>query len=603
MPMAPRPDLPVLTPSLDDQPGENATSRDGRPPVGRNERRGMPWWRMRTWRKDLDALTRLRDGLLSLDQEADGEPPRAPALAAPVLAEAPPAGTAPADAAGRGPAGATDASGSGVDGSVGAALATAGSSAVQAGLELLTGTAAVTPDEMAATRHEVAATRHEEAASPGEAVASPGEAAAIPAADPSDRSDPADSADGGGSPAAHPPVESAAQPPVAPAVEPAVDPAMVAIRETFAYLGKAGDEAVGYFYAWLFLRRPELRLLFPPAMDEQRDRLFRALVRIVESLSTPDEMARYLAHLGRDHRKYGVEPEMYEAVGEALVATLRTFAAEAFTPAAEEAWTQTYAAAAALMIRSAEEDAALAPPAWTAEVVEVENRGRDIAVVTVAPDDVLPYAAGQHLTLQTPRWPRVWRPYSIACHPRDDGLVMLHVKAVSGGWVSNALVHHTEPGDEVTLGPALGTMTLGPAGDRDLVCVAGGTGLSPIKAIVEQVVRESASRQRKIHLFYGARKRDDLYDMKELWRLTDAYHGLQLMPVTSDDPAFTGMQGNVGRVAARYLPDADCEAYVAGPADMVRETIRVLGRAGVPRERIHYDDVLLAGRPRVGTGT
>ncbi len=564
MPIAPRPDLPVLAPSLDDPAGESATCHDGRVPAGRTERKGMPWWRMRTWRKDLDALTRLRDGLLALDQDSDDEPAQATTLAAPVLAEAPPGEATRAQVGGGSPKGATDPPDPAADGAPGVAEGAAGEAA---------GSAVLANSELSAERTAETSDVAEAAAGPAVEVA------------------------------AEPAVGPAAEPAVGPAAEPAVDPAMVAIRETFAYLGKAGDEAVGYFYAWLFLRRPELRLLFPPAMDEQRDRLFRALVRIVESLSTPDEMASYLAQLGRDHRKYGVEPEMYEAVGEALVATLRTFAAEAFTPAAEEAWTQTYAAAAALMIRSAEEDAALAPPAWTAEVVQVESRGRDIAVVTVAPDDVLPYEAGQHLTLQTPRWPRVWRPYSIACHPRDDGLVMLHVKAVSGGWVSNTLVHHTEPGDEVTLGPALGTMTLGPAGDRDLLCVAGGTGLSPIKAIVEQVVRESASRQRRIHLFYGARKRDDLYDMKELWRLTDAYHGLQLMPVTSDDPAFNGMQGNVGRVAARYLPDADCEAYVAGPADMVRETIRVLGRAGVPRGRIHYDDVLLAGRPRVGTGT
>jgi len=64
--------------------------------------------------------------------------------------------------------------------------------------------------------------------------------------------------------------------------------------------------------------------------------------------------------------------------------------------------------------------------------------------------------------------------------------------------------------------------------------------------------------------------------------------------VTSDDPAFDGMQGNVGRVAARYLPHRECEAYVAGPVAMVHETIRVLARAGIPRQRIHYDDALLA---------
>lgn len=76
-----------------------------------------------------------------------------------------------------------------------------------------------------------------------------------------------------------------------------------------------------------------------------------------------------------------------------------------------------------------------------------------------------------------------------------------------------------------------------------------------------------------------------------------------LTPVTSDDPAFDGMQGNVGRVAARYMPHQGCEAYMAGPAAMVAETRRVLSRAGIPGERIHFDDALLATRPRVGSGT
>ena len=396
------------------------------------------------------------------------------------------------------------------------------------------------------------------------------------------------------------------QPAQAPAPDPAnePDPAIVAIRETFARVGQAGDEAAAYFYAWLFLRQPALRDLFPPAMDEQRDRLFRALARIVESLSTPEEMASYLTQLGKDHRKYGVEPAMYDAVGEALIATLRAFAGSAFTDEAEQAWLQAYTAASSLMIRSAEQDAAAGPASWTAEVVQHEDRGHGIAVLTVAPYEVLPFAAGQHVTVQTSRWPHVWRPYSIACGPHDDGLLSLHVKAIPGGWVSNALVRHTAPGDELVIGPPLGTMTLRDAGDRDLLCIAGGTGLSPIKAIIEQVIRESRpGRRRQVFLFCGARTRGELYDLKHLWRLTDAYPWLQLTPVTSDDPAFEGMQGNVGRVAARYMPHRDCEAYVAGPADMVRETIRVLGRAGLPRERIHYDDALLAARPRVGSGT
>ena len=377
-------------------------------------------------------------------------------------------------------------------------------------------------------------------------------------------------------------------------------PGMVAIKETFRYLADAGDKAVGFFYGQLFLRQPELRQLFPAAMDEQRDRLLTALSRIVENLSTPEEMAAYLAQLGRDHRKYRIEPEMYEAAGAALLATFRAFARDAFTRQAEDAWMRVYVASTSLMIKAAEEEAANTPPWWIGEVVEVDHRADGLAVLTVAPDEPLPFTAGQHLTVQTSRWPRVWRPYSIAGMPRDDGLLTLHVKAIPGGWVSNALVRHTRPGSELILGPPLGTMTLDRATTRDLVCVAGGTGLSPIKAIIEQAVRESAVTRRRIHLYYGARRREELYDLPDLWRLEDAYSGFELIPVTSDDPAFDGMQGNVGRVAARYMPAAECDAYVAGPAEMVRETIRVLQRTGLARERIHFDDAVLAGRPRTG---
>jgi NAD(P)H-flavin reductase/hemoglobin-like flavoprotein len=378
------------------------------------------------------------------------------------------------------------------------------------------------------------------------------------------------------------------------------DAAIASIRETFALVAAAGEGPAGYFYGRLFVAHPHLRNMFPPAMDVQRDRLLQALVRIVEGLTSPEDLVRYLSQLGHDHRKYSVEPAMYDAVGDALIATLRAYAGPAFTRNAEEAWVQAYQAASGLMIRAAEEDSDVAPAYWTAEVVGNEHRQPGIAVLTVAPDQPLPYLPGQHVSVQTPRWPRVWRSYSVANRPREDGLMTFHVRAVPGGWVSNALVRYSEPGYEIILGPALGTMTLDRAGQRDLLCVAGGTGLSPIKAIIEQAIRESSACPRQIFLFYGARDRDELYDLQDIYRLADAYPRLYLVPVTSDDPAFNGMQGNVGRVAARYLPHSECEAYVAGPALMVSETIRVLARAGIPQDRIHYDDALLAEDKRLG---
>jgi NAD(P)H-flavin reductase/hemoglobin-like flavoprotein len=532
-----------------------------------SRRRGLvPWWRGRSWSKDLDTLTRLHKGLRAMDADAEQELLSAPALLAP-----PPGLSAPQDLL---------------------ALPQNGVTQQHDAPEL---PAASNRPSYPAAEYPQDTAGPPDACQEAHVQEMPARQMPSPEAQPPETPVP-EAEDGEPGPGQQPDavLEQAA-------VEP--DPAIAAIKETFRYVADAGDKAVGFFYGQLFLRQPHLRQLFPPAMDEQRDRLFRALGRIVESLSTPDEMAAYLSQLGRDHRKYQVEPEMYEAVGVALLATLRAFARDAFTSEAQEAWTQVYVAGSSLMIKAAEEDAAKSPASWTAEVVSVDHRAHEIAVLTIAPDQPLPFMAGQHLTVQTPRWPRVWRSYSIACMPRDDGLLALHVKAVSGGWVSNALVRYTSPGSQLVLGPPLGTMTLQRAAGRDLLCVAGGTGLSPIKAIIEQAVRESPVTLRRIYLYYGARRRHELYDLPDLWRLEDAYRGFQLIPVTSDDPAFDGMQGNVGRVAARYMPHTDCEAYVAGPPEMVRETIRVLARAGLERERIHFDDALLAGKPRTGTGT
>src|ERR1700722_15923989 len=76
--------------------------------------------------------------------------------------------------------------------------------------------------------------------------------------------------------------------------EPPVVSSTEAITHTFSLVNQAGDRAVAYFYGRLFAENPKLRPMFPAAMDAQRDRLFRALTRIVHSLSTPEDMEPYL---------------------------------------------------------------------------------------------------------------------------------------------------------------------------------------------------------------------------------------------------------------------------------------------------------------------
>ncbi|REF00166.1 globin domain-containing protein [Thermomonospora umbrina] len=363
------------------------------------------------------------------------------------------------------------------------------------------------------------------------------------------------------------------------------------IKESFALIEPDAEKATAYFHGRLFAEHPRLRALFPPAMDGQRDRLLEALVRIVWNLDRPEALGGYLHRLGRDHRRLGLRPEHYAAVGTALIATLRRFGGSGWTPRIEAAWTSAYSAAAAAMIDAAEADAAHAPPWWAAEVVAHDRRRHDLAVVTVRPDQPLTFTAGQYVTVQTARWPRVWRPYSVANAPRPDGTLTLHVRAVPAGWVSGTLVRYTAVGDTLTLGPAQGAMTLDPASDRALLLIAGGTGLAPLKALLEQAVAEDD--ERPVHLVWSVRTAHDLYDLPGLRAIEARRPGLRVTPVISDEPAGEGEEGErggVSEVLERLGGWEGHDAYVCGPTPMVAEAVGALHDLGVPPERVRCDE-------------
>ncbi|TMR98544.1 globin domain-containing protein [Nonomuraea basaltis] len=359
------------------------------------------------------------------------------------------------------------------------------------------------------------------------------------------------------------------------------------VKESFSVVEPHADKATAYFYGRLFAENPQLRAMFPPAMDVQRDRLFGALTRIVWSLDSPDSLAAFLGHLGRDHRKYGVIAEHYTAVGSALLATIRRFASDIWNHEIEAAWVAAYTAAANLMIESAESDSGVSPAWWLAEVIDHEQRYRDIAVITLRPTQRLPYQPGQYVNVQTARWPRVWRTFSIANAPRPDNTIRLHVRSIPGGWVSTTLIRHTRIGDQLLLGPPMGTMMPRESSMRDVLCVAGGTGLAPLKAIIESII--NSGRRPNIHLLYGARTAEELYDLPDLIRMASSFPWLRVLPVVSDQPSFDGMRGHLPEVTQRFHSWAEHDVYVCGPSAMVNETVRRLQIDGVPLSRIHRD--------------
>ncbi|MFE7775588.1 globin domain-containing protein [Streptomyces sp. NPDC057445] len=359
-------------------------------------------------------------------------------------------------------------------------------------------------------------------------------------------------------------------------------PDAILVRRTMAEIGPVADKVTSYFYALLFVRHPDLRAMFPAAMDTQRDRLLKALLTAAEHMDNTAVLVDYLRHLGRGHRKYGTQPAHYPAVGEALIGALSRYATTTWNHETEAAWVRTYTTISQVMIDAAAENERHAPAWWHAEVVSHDLRTPDIAVITVRPDQPYPFLAGQYTSLETPWWPRIWRHYSFAGAPRSDGLLSFHVKAVPAGWVSNALVHHARPGDVLRLGPPAGSMTVDHTTDSGLLCLGGGTGIAPIKALVEDVAEHG--ERRPVEVFYGARSDHDLYDIDTMLRLQQSHPWLHVRPVVDG-------RAQLPDAVREYGPWNEYDAYLSGPIGMIRSGVDALRGIGIPFDRIRHDSL------------
>ncbi|HEU4945612.1 MAG TPA: globin domain-containing protein [Kribbella sp.] len=366
-----------------------------------------------------------------------------------------------------------------------------------------------------------------------------------------------------------------------------MDPA--ALKNSWALVAKSGDEVPLFFYSHLFLSHPEVREMFPVSMASQRDKLVGALGAVVSNADKLDEVVPFLQQLGRDHRRFSVITDHYSAVGASLLATLQHFLGPGWTPDLASDWAEAYGLVAAVMVQAADESAEETPAWWPAEVTGVDRRTMDVTIVQLRPAEPLAYEPGQSLALEIPYRPRRWRYFSPANAPRPDGSIELHIQLVAGGQVSGPAVRSLRPGDSVRLGAPVGELKLPEGGGRDLLMVAGGTGLAPLRAMLEQIdQRWHAGTIPNVHLFHGARMPWNLYENKQLTRLTQR-PWFSYTPVVSDDGSYPGERGLVGSVAARYGPWADRTVLICGSPDMVAHTVDELIGAGTPEANIYTE--------------
>jgi nitric oxide dioxygenase len=125
------------------------------------------------------------------------------------------------------------------------------------------------------------------------------------------------------------------------------------VQKSFEKVAPLGEKVAEIFYGELFAIDPSLRAMFKGDMREQHRKLLSVLATVIRSLHAPEKIIGAAQQLAVKHLDYGVRPEHYTYVGNALLRTLKKGLGPEFTPELMEAWVQAFRTLASIMKEAA----------------------------------------------------------------------------------------------------------------------------------------------------------------------------------------------------------------------------------------------------------
>lgn len=226
-------------------------------------------------------------------------------------------------------------------------------------------------------------------------------------------------------------------------------------------------------------------------------------------------------------------------------------------------------------------------PARLTEVIPLTHDMSEFAFLLQGQDAFLP---GQYALLDLGL--EFARPYSM-CNLPGSGEWRFQVKRVPQGAATRALFEATKPGALVSLDGPYGHAYLREDAPRDLVLVAGGSGLAPMVSIARAASASPALGARRIDFFYGARTPSDVCGESFLRSLHGFGERVRYLAAVSQPPGdWTGETGFVHEAVRRALGEGlrDREIYFAGPPAMAAAMHAMLQDVGVASAQVHYDE-------------
>ena len=205
-----------------------------------------------------------------------------------------------------------------------------------------------------------------------------------------------------------------------------------------------------------------------------------------------------------------------------------------------------------------------------------------LAVVSGGPFD---FAAGQFASVTFEGCPP--RDYSMANVPGDP-VLEFHVRITVGGATSAHVAETLKIGDHVRVEGPFGPSYLRESHRGPIIAVAGGSGMAPIKSVVERALQRALPQH--IYFYFGVRTEHDLYLHDHFTKLAETHKNLHFIPVLSEGGGAERRQGLLHEALAADFDEFDgCKAYLAGPPVMVEAVTRLFEQRGMRRTDIHAD--------------
>ncbi len=182
------------------------------------------------------------------------------------------------------------------------------------------------------------------------------------------------------------------------------------------------------------------------------------------------------------------------------------------------------------------------------------------------------------------------RDYSIANRP-GNGFAEFHIRYVGGDGASGYVAEGLGDDDRVDIQGPFGEAWFRRDHPGPVLAIAGGTGLAPMKAVIEDAL--ATGLERDVHLYFGCRQEREIYLERYFIDLTREYPWFRFVTVVSDpapedDPG--RRRGLVGEaVAADFQELTSFDCYVAGPPPMVDAVTGMLINKGAASERVFFD--------------